>query len=172
MRGAALKVVVPYTRYHSEVLDALHADGHDPLLCDVSGSDDAYWTLFDQLWRKGETFTIVEHDIVVRPGALDELASCPSPWCSFLVPYVGREYAGLACAKFSAELLAREPGALDSVALMQDSDHPPKHWCRLDSNLQCVLNAVGVEMCEHEPALEHLRPGDEYRWPSHDCWRR
>lgn len=179
MRGHHTPVVLPYTRLRSEVVQALAGDGQDVSMVDVSGSDEAYWQLLADLWSKGAGFIVVEHDVLVRPGALDELDRCHHPWCSFQVPYVGRVYAGLSCAKFSAALIARYPDALDVIAELSDEDHEPKHWCRLDSWLQShVLNPGGEIMHVHGPPLGHVRdessPGEPPPWavaPAHGCWR-
>ncbi len=174
MRGHATTIALPYTRLHPKVVQAL--TGWDVAFVDVSGSDEAYWELLASLWAKGRTFVVIEHDIVVRPDTLDALLECHEPWCSFQVPYVGRVYAGLSCAKFSASLIARHPDALERVGEMSDEDHPAGHWCRLDSWLQTVLNPGGEEMHVHGPPLEHLRDGSEPEspWqvgPVHGCWR-
>jgi hypothetical protein len=175
MRGHDITVVMPYTRLRNEVVQALA--GWDVVFVDVSGSDEAYWELLARLWAKGTGFILIEHDILVRPDTLDELVNCERPWCSFQVPYVGRLYAGLSCAKFTAALIARYPDALDRIAELEDEDHRPKHWCRLDSWLQAyVLNPGGETMHVHGPPLEHVR--DEASpaapWaigPAHGCWR-
>jgi hypothetical protein len=160
-----VRLVQPYARLRPEVVRAL--SGQAVEFRDVSGSDDAYWTLLRDLWAKGETFCIVEHDVVVRPDSLAELAACPSPWCAFEVPYLDRLYAGLACTRFSADLLARYPDALGTISELSDEDHPPKHWCRLDSWLQgYVLHPGGETMCVHGPPLEHVRDGTA---PAHGC---
>lgn len=150
-----VSIVVPYTRHNPEVTQAL-AD-YQVAFCDVSDSDEAYWELLAHMWDERQTFVVVEHDVVVRPGALEELIGCPQPWCSFGVPYVGRIYAGLACAKFSAELIARTPDLLALTAAFSDETHPPRHWCRLDSWIQIVLGEAGEKMCVHTPPLGHLR---------------
>jgi hypothetical protein len=175
MRGHETPVVQPYTRLRPEVVQALA--GWDVAFVDVSGSDEAYWELLAGLWAKGASFINVEQDVVVRPDSLDELEQCHHPWCSFQVPYVGRLYAGLSCAKFSAALLARYPDALDTIAELSDEGHEPKHWCRLDTWLQShVLNPGGETMHVHGPPLRHIR--DEFSpsapWaiaPAHGCWR-
>lgn len=175
MRGHETPVALPYVPpLRPEVADALA--GWDVAFVDVSGSDTAYWELLSQLWRKGKTFIVVEQDIVVRPDSLSELEECHRPWCSFQVPYVGKVYAGLSCAKFSAALIGRYPTALDRIGKRSDADHPPAHWCRLDSWLQSLLNHGGEEMHVHGPPLEHLRDGSEPEspWkvgPAHGCWR-
>jgi hypothetical protein len=166
-----VQVIRPYTRLHPEVTTALSSTGQWEDW-NVGYADDAYWHLFASLWARGETFCVVEHDVIVRDMALDELASCESDWCSFLVPYVGLEYAGLACAKFTEALIARVPDALQAVAANPgDEDHPPKHWCRLDAWLQAALEEAGERKCIHGPPLQHLRdPSDEKIRPSHGCW--
>ena len=175
MRGHETAVVMPYTRLRPEVVEALA--GWDVAFVDVSGSDDAYWQLLANLWSEGRSFLIVEHDVVVRPDTLGELEQCHHPWCSFQVPYVGKLYAGLSCAKFSAALIARYPDALNRIAELEDEDHPPKFWCRLDSHLQShVLNPGGEEMHVHGPPLGHIRDDSSPAtpWaigPAHGCWR-
>jgi hypothetical protein len=176
VRGHQPAIVQPYTRLRPEVVQAL--TGWDVAFVDVSGSDEAYWQLLADLWSKAQTFVIVEHDILVRPDSLDELVECHEPWCSFQVPYVGRLYAGLSCAKFSAGLIARYPDALDIVGEIDEPpEHPRRHWCRLDSWLQShVLNPGGEIMHVHGPPLGHLRDDavPSAPWaigPAHDCWR-
>jgi hypothetical protein len=177
MRGHDTSVVMPYTRRRNEVAQPLAEQGYDVVFCDVSGSDEAYWEMLHKLWAQGRTFVVVEHDVIVRAGVIDELVNCEHPWCSFQVPYVGRLYAGLSCAKFTAALIARYPHALDRIAGLSDEDHPPKHWCRIDSHLQAyVLNPGGETMHVHGPPLTHIRddssPGAPWAiGPAHGCWR-
>jgi hypothetical protein len=176
VRGHETPVVCPYVPpLRPRVVEALA--GWDVAFVDVSGSDDAYWQLLADMWAKGTGFLLVEQDIVVRPDSLSELELCHEPWCSFQVPYVGRLYAGLSCAKFSAALISRYPDALERIAGLSDEDHPPSHWCRLDSHLQShVLNPGGEEMHVHGPPLEHIRDDSTPTapWaigPAHGCWR-
>jgi hypothetical protein len=174
-RGKPTSVIQPYTRLLPEVVQAL--DGWDVAFVDVSGSDESYWELLASMWAKAATFIVIEQDVVVRPDSIAELERCHHPWCSFQVPYVGRLYAGLSCAKFSAGLIARHPDAIDRIATYSDEEHPPRHWCRLDSHLQAyVLNPGGETMHVHSPPLEHVR--DELSsenpraiGPAHGCWR-
>jgi hypothetical protein len=176
VRGHETAVVMPHVPpLRPRVVEALA--GWDVAFVDVSGSDEAYWELLASMWAKAATFIVVEQDVVVRPDSLDELVECEHPWCSFQVPYVGRLYAGLSCAKFTAALIARYPDALERISELSDTDHPPKHWCRLDSWLQAfVLNPGGEIMHVHGPPLQHVRDsvGPDAPWaisPAHGCWR-
>lgn len=165
-----MKTIVPYV---GEVRYAVCEPllGKDVTFEDVSASDESYWQLFDELWRKAQTFAIIEHDVVVRPDTLDELEGCEHDWCAFTIPYVGQEYAGLGCAKFTSELIARVPDALAQVAgIPGDATHPPRHWCRLDAWLQGVLEQAGERKHVHGPPLGHRDGEEEYIRPSHGCW--
>jgi len=108
---------------------------------------------------------VVEQDIVPAPGALQELAQCPQPWCAFAYEYPPFGlYAGMGCAKFSRELLAQFPEALSDTAAWYDAKHPPKHWCRVDGWLKQYLLERGATQHIHGQ-VEHLHKGH----PAHDC---
>jgi hypothetical protein len=172
MRGHEAVVALPYTRLRPEVCQPLSEQGHDVTFVDVSGSDEDYWQLMADLWAQAETFVIVEHDVIVRDGAIDELVECEQDWCGFPVSYCGTEYAGLACTKFTAGLIARYPDALERVAEIEDADHKPKHWCRLDGWLKSyVLEPGGERMHVHGPVLEHVRGGGGVVLPAHAACR-
>lgn len=151
-----VRVVVPFTRLTPSTVAALDATGRRWEPVDVSGSDDAYWTLLDRLWRSGGTFVVVEHDVVVRPGTIDELESCPSEWCAFPTVYLAGAHYGLGCCKFAGALTRRIPDALEQVAAISDGAHGPRHWCRIDAWLTTrVLPAAGARMCQHDTILDH-----------------
>jgi hypothetical protein len=177
-----LHVVLPYTNLHPETEAAVKATGHPYDTADVSGDDRAYFRLFCDLWEAGDSFAFVEHDVLIRPDSLDELEKCPSPWCAFEVDYVHhRPQVGLGCVKFSAELIAAVPNAMERVEwvglekqlpknLMWDELHPPGHWCRLDAWLQqWVLPTAGMSQCVHRPPLGHLRQAVGPIGTSHGC---
>jgi len=159
-----VRVVVPCTDLRPETAAALARAGVPYGIVRMDG-DDAYWRLLASLWAAGETFAVVEQDIVIGPGTLQALEACPGGWCAFGYPYLSAQaYYGLGCTKFAAPLLARVPGAMERVAVMYDEGHPPKHWCRLDAWLTQVLTASGEKRCEHTPPAGHL-----HRYPAHGC---
>ncbi len=164
-----MRVVVPYTDLKTETIGALNATGRPWEPVWVGDSDEDYWSLLAGLWADGESFCIVEHDVVVEPDVFVELEACPSDWCGFPVPYFRGSYAGLACAKFGDELIARNPRAVVRAGEMSNARHPRKHWCTLDHFLQREVLAQRNEVrCIHPRVLGHIRDGDVYR-PSHDC---
>jgi hypothetical protein len=167
-----VKVYAPFTAFAPGVREALKATGHPVTEVYVGGRDDAYWELLNGLWSEGQSFIVVEHDIVVRAETFEELESCPYQWCSFGSPYFMGVYHGLGCVKFSDRLISRHPRAMEQVAAHPpDEKHPPKHYCRLDAYLQLVLS--GEYRHRHETVLEHVRSYDGPPRPGHGCvdWR-
>lgn len=159
-----VRVVVPYTNLRPETVAALEATDtkFDAIRM---GDDQDYWWLLADLWTKGETFIIIEQDIVINRGTIASLDTCPHLWCSFGYGYFGGEnFHGLGCTKFDSRLMEAVPDMLDRVALMRDEGHPPKHWCRLDAWTSAVLAASGQTRCEHVPPVTHL-----HQYPSHGC---
>lgn len=162
-----MRVVVPFTDLQPETAVALDATGYEWEAVDVSDSDEAYWSLLAGLWSDGETFTIVEHDVVVVQNAMRQFEECYGEWCAFPAQYVNGPYAGLACTKFSAALIARNPQAVVKAGELYDSTHPPRHWCRLDAWLQRQF--AGERRCFHVPVLRHIRDYKGHPQPSHGC---
>ena len=166
--GQVVKVYAPFTGFAPGVREALKATGHPVTEVYVGARDDAYWELLNGLWSKGQSFIVVEHDIVVRADTFEELENCPYEWCSFGAPYFVGVYHGLACVKFSDTLISRHPKAMEQVAAYPpDEKHPPKHYCRLDALLQQAL--FGEYRHCHETVLGHVRPYDGPPQPGHGC---
>lgn len=157
-----MKLVVPYAPGHlrGETLLALAMDGQDPVLEPVEG-DSGYWHLLKRLWRGVEDLVIVEHDIVVRAGCIAELVECDQAWCAFGYPYIGYGlWAGLGCVKFSAQCQRKVENLLDRVSSASpDRQHPPRHWCRLDSHIRRELLTFRIKQHIHRPAVDHLGNG-------------
>jgi hypothetical protein len=171
-----MRVVVPTAGpapHLTAVEAALSRASADYLVIPLQG-DDGYWRALRALWGEGEGFIVVEHDIVVWPGAMAELVACPRDWCQCPYSYgrAGGTIVGLGCTKFSTFLLDRYPDVMeeawDPVPEMTDHRHPPGHWCRLDARLQRVLVDHGETPHFDHSEVEHL--GGLY--PAHDCFPR
>lgn len=117
--------------------------------------DEAYWRLVTGLWAKGEGFTVVEHDIVVHPGGIQELENCSEPWCLF--PYycsVGWIVDGLGCTKFSSEFIRQYPQFFEEP-------YPAccahtKHYCGLDRFIAHRGIELGIKPHVHMPGVVNL----------------
>jgi hypothetical protein len=159
-------VVIPWVAggLRPETVDAIATCGLPHQLAEMVETED-YHDLIADLWHDGETFLTVEQDIVPHAGALQGLADCPEPWCAFGYDYPPfGNYAGMGCAKFSAELIRQFPDALDVTGTWRDEKHPPKHWCRVDGWLKQYLMERGARQHIHG-LVEHLHKGR----PAHDC---
>jgi hypothetical protein len=160
-----MAVAVPFVSLRQETVVALH--GKEVRYAPMT-SDSSYWELLRDLWAAGQTFAIVEQDIVVAETTLDELRLCDGDWCAMPFPYRGNPRAfSLACTKFSAALIARHPDLMAEVAEMWDEKHPPRHWCRMDAWLFGALIARGERRCEHVRSEPVGHVGAQV--PSHGC---
>lgn len=127
---------------------ALRAEGLNPEVV-IMGDDLAYGRLLARLWRQGDGFVLVEHDIVPWPGAVSALSSCPEPYCGHRYQIAGRLGGTLGCVRFSSALIAEHPDLPSRWA--------GTHWSNLDIKLTSGLWDVGVrEYHLHEPPVAHL----------------
>ena len=135
---------------------------------DVSEDDYAYYRWLRRLWsgwaeRKPRTLLVVEHDICVPPGLLEEMAACPHTLCAarydlyapFGIPPAAAcrnvggpaegdwaDLACLGCSKFGAE---RPAWPLPD----------PLPWWLLDSSLAGALRLLGLRWHLHG-RVEHM----------------
>ena len=163
------QVYLPYTEIAPGVREALDATGRDWTPAYVGGSDSDYWHLLDGLWTAGDTFCILEHDVLPLPDSFDELESCEGDWCAFPTPYLSGTYPGLGCVKFSADILRAVPDAMTRVGLRSNDTHGPRHYCTIDTFLRTVLMAEGFDQCVHERVLAHWRGYPGIPQPTHSC---
>lgn len=123
----------------------------------VGTRHDAYRELLEEAWAARESFLVVEHDIEIRAGLVEELDACPEPWCA--APYVvgsdpnGFIESSLGCTRFSAELLRDAPQIISGL--------PVRDWRRLDCEISPRLRTAGYEPHVHLPAVLH-----HHRYPA------
>jgi hypothetical protein len=152
-----VRVILPYTKLRKPVIRALDATGYEYERHDVSGSDRDYFDLLVRLWDQGETFCIVEHDIVIHPTALSELHVCSGDWCGFPHTYAGQTGYWLGCVKFTDRLIQRHRDLIARLGVIHGMNYPRRHWYRLDPFLQQVLLPNdGEQKCEHPTVVRHL----------------
>jgi hypothetical protein len=152
-----MRVIVPFATKSpmlTPVRIALSQDGWEAEYHHCSKEDD-YYNLVVSCWNAKETFCIVEHDIVVWPGALQELESCPEFWCTR--PYycsVGWIIDGLGCTKFSKELLERYPSLVNEP--FPSCCAHTKNWCGLDRVINHRMIEMGMKPHVHLPGVSNL----------------
>jgi hypothetical protein len=147
-------VVVPFTRLHPITKQVLDGYGLDVRYVDVSASDDSYRLLLQKLWDEHETISIIEHDIVPYPGAIEEAWACCADWCTHSYSWTnerGESGVGvshmLGCAKLSPRLMDAVP----------DVWRTPCHWTECDRRLFFAARDAGIDPHEHRPAVVHLK---------------
>jgi hypothetical protein len=152
-------VVVPFAvSDHSWALASTHLalrqDGVQASFEQMTDGE-SYYCLFERLWNQGETFATVEHDIVVWPGAIQQLENCPHPWCVF--PYycsVGWIKDGLGCTKFSGDFIRAHPDFLKEPFPTCCSH--TRNYCGLDRLIAHRMQDLGIEPHIHMPGVTNL----------------
>ena len=144
-----LRVIFPHTVPHPLAEAALLRHAPQAEWVDVSAHHEAYYTLLGRLWEDGRPFLVIEHDVEIRAGLVDELAACPEVWCAFQYAGPGGGMLGtsLGCTRFGAALLEAEP---DLVRV-----NPTRDWRRLDCELLPALQRRGYAPHFHEPPVKH-----------------
>jgi hypothetical protein len=142
------RIILPYTEICPETLASLEGPVEQ---VDVSADNEAYYRLLADLWHSGDDFVIVEHDMVVPPGALGRLQTCPQEWCG--VPYwlYGGWGVWHGVTRYRGSLTQRHPLLPESI---QNRD-----WKALDSAVINHLRLLGYpEAHWHWPPAGHLKP--------------
>jgi hypothetical protein len=108
--------------------------------------DRDYSRLLTDLWREGEGFTIVEHDVVPFPGAISALEACEEPWCVHWFPFAPNAIRpALGLVHFST-------GLINSIRLGWDCD-----WWHLDGQVYPMLHLCAGDPHRHHPDVAHLK---------------
>jgi hypothetical protein len=108
-------VFVPYTVRRQATVDGAPLNA---TWVDVSVSPVAYYAALLDWWSRGETFMVVEHDVVCSEAIVREMDECPEPWCLFsysdLCHPECREawHNHLGCTRFRSELVEAVPDAV------------------------------------------------------------
>lgn len=138
---------------------------------DVSHGQYDYWDLMCTLGERGRPFAIVEHDMVVPPGALRALLECPEPWCGHNYKTMrpdyetgGHEWRGI-FEEFGhlgpLGLVAFKQPAVDWIGLVLRG-WGPVTWSNLDTKVYQALKipippaTEGLTCHRHFPDAGHL----------------
>jgi len=145
-----IDIFVPFTKIGEATRIALI--GYDYRPVDVSGDDFAYGRHFAARWAQRQDFVNVEHDCIPWPGAIEAIASCPEPWCTYdySLPCLRERdmhhpttMVPLGCAKIGADLM---------IATI-DIWKAPCHWENCDRRITEEARALGLEVHQHFPGI-------------------
>lgn len=152
---APVTVIIPYTRTDEKlqfVIDCLRIQMVEPILAPV-GPGNEYLELIRERWSIGETFYLVEQDVAVWCGAIEQLEGCEKDWCTLPTMCHGRMITTtFGCVKFSDRLIAKNPGFWDDI------DTP---WYHLDASFADKMGWPWIKPHPHWPAASHL---NEVQW--------
>jgi hypothetical protein len=146
----------PYTKVTARaqmVVDCIRAQRVQPIPVKV-GNDDRYWNLIREAWATGDTFFIVEQDVIPWQGALHQMDECDQGWCTLPTMCHGRFITTtLGCVKFGASEIERRPGFWDDIE---------PTWYHLDAGFSDKIGWPFIKPHAHVPAAIHL---NEVQWP-------
>lgn len=157
---------IPFTAVHPLTVEAAPPDA---IWVDVSSSVNAYYGALLDIWARGETFAVLEHDVVCRPDVIREFEECPEPWCTYGYhdichpdPWIDEDGMrrpscmeawrnALGCTRFRRELIKQVPDALAAM--------PEQYWDWHNTcdGLGAALRAAGFTHHWHRPMVRHHR---------------
>lgn len=167
---------IHYTAVHP---DTVAGAPKDAIWVDVSGSDIAYYLSMKEIWEKGETFAVLEHDCVGRPDIIQAFEDCPEPWCCFGYHDICHEECMnawrnmLGCTRFRKELIEAVPDAME----FPEAGWDWHNMCDgLGRNLRDVddlgnrLRGTGFTHHWHRPPVIHHHLTDGVHGPQSLWW--
>lgn len=145
-----MNVVVPAFRSDCPAILALRKEGVPHQMWQID-HEYSYSEMFIELWKEGEDFISLEHDVVPWPGALQELWNCGNPrWCSYKYPLAPNVLQpALGCIKVSSLVIEAYP------LLWKLWDN--RKWNELDGIVCTALEAVTGSTHIHTPPLAHVK---------------
>ncbi len=146
---APRRVIVPAVEADCPAHRALSTEGIEHLTWLVAEDTD-YGKIVNHLWKQGEGFTIIEHDVVPWPGAVDGLERCTEPWCVHWFPLAPNAIRpAMGCVRFSTGLVQAHPDLCD--------EWEGALWNELDGKVYpTIIDAVGHPH-RHRPDVAHLK---------------
>lgn len=151
-----MTILLPHTRLHPATarLANAYAPSHRRVRLDPA-DDSAYCRLLTEHWRQPGPLMVIEHDIGIHAGVVEELAACLEPWCGH--PYlIGTQLlVCLGCTRFSAALKLAEPDLMDAVSADATGGLPAGDWRRLDVRILDHLRRRGYKQHEHQQPVKH-----------------
>lgn len=144
-------VVIPALTRECPAVKALELEGvkHDVVLME---DDYSYSELMMALWNNGDSFMILEHDVVPWPGAIEKLAQCSLSWCGHHYPFAPNCIRGaMGNVKFSRQLIAQCPNIYKLWETVK--------WNQIDGAVfPGIIEATGLKWFHrHSPDFAHVK---------------
>lgn len=127
---------------------------------DVSGDRYAYWRTLCEWWADGESFVVLEHDVICTPQIIEAFERCDHLWCAngyddICHPACMEAWRNtLGCTRFDAQLMRAVPDALTSIV-----EDGLLDWHNVCDGLGDNLRAAGYTHHWHFPPVYHHHMG-------------
>jgi hypothetical protein len=114
----------------------------------------AYGQIIQGYWERGETFMVVEPDIVIRKDVVDAFLHCECEYGCFPYPWLTDVGPALGCTWFRSSFLKKYPEA------MREVNETRVMWNQIDVVLMrhVLARKHGEQPHVHLPPVEHLNP--------------
>ena len=123
-------------------------------------TDSSYFELMEALWAKGESFLVLEQDVLPAMKDYRRMLTCSQPYC--IAPYSGPGKhmidKGLGFTRFRDTCIQAHPNLFAQIRGLADSEpFHPEDWRRLDVRMNFWLGKAHL----HEPVAHlHNYSGD------------
>ena len=150
----ATEIAIASERVHHRTNTPIHRP--DPLKFEVERIECVlhhdYGDSLNRLWKQGEGFINLEHDVAPWPGALTFLWDCESNCCMYpILVHGSMNITNFACIKFSSMLINMTQGLWDRYPRNEVFD-----WRSLDGYFhQAMKERYDLPVHVHKPAVLH-----------------
>lgn len=150
-------ILVPFTNLHPRTVELLDRFAPDHVRVRLDPDDPSdYWRVLAEAWAAPGDLVVVEHDVGIADGVIEQFHSCRAPWCGNPYNIGGSLLVCLGCTRFTDELKTAHPDLLETVGLVGNDGLPAKDWRRLDVRIGDELHKRGIEVHHHAPTVEHF----------------
>lgn len=152
------------TQLYLNQLNVLDPGVGEVVYKDVSEDQWSYTKVLEELWQQGETFALMEHDMVPWPGAITQIINCPYPWCFYGytpdIDLVENGCAPFGLIKISAKLIEEFPEVWTRMRAYFDEDFEFA-WMHHDTFMfdYIVNQQKGQKPHQHFPSVFNANPG-------------
>jgi hypothetical protein len=100
-----MPVLACYTKFHPKAEPSIRAYAPTADLVDVTGDNFAYWREIRSRWTGEQDLVLIEQDIEIPEGGVEEMLACEHDWCAYAYTIFRTKQRlryGLGFTKFSA----------------------------------------------------------------------
>lgn len=129
---------------------------------DTSADLQIYADEMEKRWQGDEDLIIVEQDKEIFPGQMEEMLSCPEPWCAYTywinpVPHTALVLGGFGVTRFSAQVQRMVPVSAFRGDSQIGIDRRFYDYLVANHGVGCCLHGHVVHHHVYEPRPERVR---------------